>query len=100
MGTYYRNSNPTILGVNTSRLVVIGTIPTLIQADSTTKHMFITGVDQEITMAWGDSGGILQGSGGVLVWGMTKEFNNVTDGFQVYLIANSAQGKVFVNELY
>ena len=91
-------SSPSLASVITSRLININTGDAQqVIAGTGTIYMQVFNVGPT-TIAWGDSS-ITASSGGLLFYSMSEIFSPLSEGFNLYFVADSAQGTILVNEL-
>ena len=98
MGTYLKRTNFAISSIGTTRLVTI-TTTTAVRLIATTggyNSIQITNIGPT-TIAYGDSS-ITASSAGILYYSMNYSFENISDEFSLYLISDSANGRIAVNE--
>jgi len=97
MPTVYRRSTNLLASVLTTRLINIPTSPTtVVRITSGAKAIFFTNIGAS-TVVFGDTS-LTAGSGNILFYSMSDGFNPVQGDFAIYFIADSAQGRIAVNE--
>ena len=97
MGINYRRTQPLFGTVGTTRILTVATNPaTLITLTSSYQAMTLANMGSGILL-WGDSG-IAVNSGNQLFVTALKSWDNLQDGFQVYVRAESVSTVITVTE--